>query len=75
VKIKLSRHAKRRADLYKIPQSTVDEILDGMNLREGVHEIVKEVKGFQHPLKMVLAVEKDATVLITVYPLKKGRTT
>ena len=74
MEIKFSRHAKRRADLYKIPQSTVLTVLEGRDLPPGIHEIIEEVEGFRHPLKVVVAVESDRMTVITNYPLKKGRT-
>ncbi len=74
MEIKFSRHARRRADLYKIPQSTVLALLEGRLLHPGIHEIVEKVEGFRHPLKVVVAVEGDRMTVITNYPLKKGRT-
>ena len=67
-----SRHAKRRAKLYGIPESTVTDILANMNLLQGEHEIIKDI-GQKYPLKIVVSVEKDALSVITNYPLKKGR--
>lgn len=49
MKIKFSRHAKRRAKLYKIPESTIKGILTSMDLPQGKHEIIKDVVGFKHP--------------------------
>jgi len=74
VEIKLSRHAKRRADPYKIPQATVLTILEGRDLHPGIHEIIENIEGFRFPLKIVVAVEGDRMTVITNYPLKKGRT-
>jgi hypothetical protein len=73
VQIKFSRHARRRADLYKISQSTVLAILEGKMLRPGIHEIIEKVEEFKYPLKLVVAVEDDMITVITNYPLKKGR--
>ena len=73
MKIKFSRHAKRRGKLFNISESTVIDILANMNLRQGEHEIIKDVVGFQYPLKIVVSIEKDAATVITNYPLKKGR--
>jgi hypothetical protein len=73
MRIKFSRHAKRRARLYKISQSTIIDILTSMNLSEGKHEIMKGVGGFEHRLKIVVAIEGDIITVITNYPLKKGR--
>jgi hypothetical protein len=67
-----SRHAKRRAKLYGIPESTVTDILANMNLLQGEHEIIKDI-GQKYPLKIVVLVEKDTLSVITNYPLKKGR--
>lgn len=71
--IKFSRHAKRRAKLYGIPESTVINILADMNLYQGKHEIIKDVGGFMYPLKIVVSVEKDTITVITNYPMKKVR--
>jgi hypothetical protein len=71
VRIKFSRHAKRRAKLYKIPESTITNILKDSGLSQGEHEIIKDVKGLEYPLKIVVDVEGDAITVITNYPLKK----
>ena len=75
MKMKFSRHAKRRASLYKIPESIISTILTGMNLRQGEDEIIRNVSGFPHPLKIVVSVAGDTATVITNYPLKKGRNT
>ncbi|HET6514551.1 MAG TPA: DUF4258 domain-containing protein [Thermodesulfovibrionales bacterium] len=72
MEIKFSRHAKRRAKLYGIPESTVAAILAKMNLSQGEHEIIKDI-GQKYPLKIVVSVKKDTLSVITNYPLKKGR--
>jgi hypothetical protein len=71
--VKFSRHAKRRAKLYNIPESTIEKILVNMNLNEGEHEILKDVSGFKYPIKLVVTVESNIITVITNYPLKKGR--
>lgn len=73
MKIKFSRHSKRRGKLYKISEATIIDILTSVNLRQGEQEIVKDVVGFKYPLKIIVAVEKDITTVITNYPLKKGK--
>lgn len=73
MKIKFSRHAKRRARLYKIPESTVTNILESIKLSQGKHEIIKDVEGFKYPLKIIFAIESDIITVITNYPLKKRR--
>jgi len=70
--VKFSRHAKRRAKLYDIPNSVVENILRNFNLENGEHEIVREVSGFKYPIKIVVAVERNIITVITNYPLKKG---
>jgi hypothetical protein len=72
MKIKFSRHAKRRARLYGISESTVADIVTKMNLPHGEHEIIKDI-GQKYPLKIVVSVKKDTVSVITNYPLKKGR--
>lgn len=73
MEIKFSRHAKRRAKLYEISETTITDILTNMNLHQGDHEIIKHVPGFQYPVKMVVSVEEGLITVITNYPLKKGR--
>ncbi len=73
MKVKFSRHAKRRAKLYKIPESTILDILESIKLPQGKHEITKSVEGFKYPLKIVISVGGDIISIITTYPLKKGR--
>ncbi len=70
--IKFSRHAKRRAKLYNIPESVVENILKSLNLKNGEHEIVRKISEFKYPLKIVVVVEKSIITVITNYPLKKG---
>ena len=72
MEIEFSRHAKRRAKLYVIPESAISSILNSMNLNQGEHEIIKNIAGFKHPLKIVVSVEGDTVTVITNYPLKRG---
>ncbi len=71
MKIKFSRHATRRAKLYKIPESTIRDILNTLDLSRGKKEIIKDIEGFGYPLKVVVDIEGDIITVITNYPLKK----
>ena len=73
MQIKFSRHAKRRARLYKISESVIFNTLKNLKLSQGKQEIIKEVDGLKYPLKIVVSVENDIITVITNYPLKKGR--
>jgi len=73
MKVIFSRHAKRRAKLYGITESTVTAMLENMNFQQGEHEIIKNVSDIAYPLKIVVFVEKNTITVITTYPLKKGR--
>lgn len=74
MKITFSRHAKRRARLYKIPESAILKILQGKEWHPGTYEIIENAEeGFKYPLKIVVAVEDDILTIITNYPVKKGR--
>ncbi|MBA2848260.1 DUF4258 domain-containing protein [Thermosulfuriphilus ammonigenes] len=73
MKIKFSRHAKRRARLYKLSLSAIENILKKKNLPSGKHEIIQEVPDQKFPVKIVVSVENDTMVVITNYPLKKRR--
>jgi len=72
VKIKLSRHARRRVRLYGISPSTISGVLTGRNLSQGNHEIVVNVSGLAYPLKVVVFVEGEMITVVTAYPLKRG---
>lgn len=73
MEIKISRHAKRRGELYKISEETVRKILEGKKLIRGNQEVIESIEGFKYPLKVVVSVEDDIITVITNYPLKKGR--
>jgi len=73
MKIKFSRHAKRRGKLYNISEETVEKILEEKELIRGNQEIIEDVQGFKYPLKIVASVEGDLVTVITNYPLKRGR--
>jgi hypothetical protein len=72
VKIRFSRHAKRRANLYQIPGSTILKILEGRDFSQGSQSIIQKIEGFEYPIKIILTVEDDIITVITNYPLKKG---
>ncbi|MGD8890980.1 MAG: hypothetical protein PVF53_21365 [Desulfobacterales bacterium] len=71
--INFSRHAKRRAKLYTSPELTVEEILRGLDLHDGEHELIREIPGFKYPIKIIFFIESNMTTVITNYPLKKAR--
>ena len=74
MKIRFSRHAKRRAILYNISESVILKALEGKHLPgKGTYEILEDVEGFKYPLKIVVAIENDIITIVTNYPLKKGR--
>jgi hypothetical protein len=73
VKVKFSRHAKRIAKLYEIPESTIEKILADSELNDGEHELIRDIAGFKYPIKIVVSVKNDIMTVITNYPLKKGR--
>jgi hypothetical protein len=72
VEIRFSRHAKRRAKLYRIPESTVEKIIANVNLTVGENQIIELAPGFKFPLKIIAVLEGQVVTVITTYPLKKG---
>ena len=46
MEFRFSRHAKRRAKLYDIEESSVLEILSEGEFSTGLHEIIREVRYF-----------------------------
>ena len=73
MKIKFSRHARRRARLYKISEDLIKSIIENSTLHDGTQEIIKEVQGIAFPLKIVVSVENNIITIITNYPFKKGK--
>jgi len=73
VKLKFSRHAKRRGKLYRIPEETVKKILERKKLKKGYQEIIEYIKNFKYPLKLVISYENGIIIVITIYLLKKRR--
>jgi hypothetical protein len=71
--IKFSRHAKRRAKLYKIPENAIRKVLEATDLDAGEYELVKDISGFKFPIKIVVVVEEEIATVVTNYPLKKER--
>jgi hypothetical protein len=72
MEIRFSRHAKRRAKLYDIPESTVERIIANANLADGENQIIELAPGFKFPLKIIAVLEGQVITVITTYPLKKG---
>ncbi len=72
MKIKFSRHAKRRAKLYQLSEATIENILVDLDLKNGEHEIIQFVEGNRYPIKIVAYVKENTIIVVTNYPLKKG---
>ena len=70
--IKFSRHAKRRAKLYKIPEHEITSLLKNLILPEGEHQIIRNLPDFDLPIKIVITVENNLMTIVTCYPLKKA---
>jgi hypothetical protein len=71
MKVKFSRHARRRAKLYNIPESAIEQVIGEASLSDGENEIVSDVPGMTYPLKIVASVNGGVATIITNYPLKK----
>ena len=77
VKIKFSRHAKRRMQLYDISENDIYRALEegarGITPDGKTYFIDDRQKKFKYPLKVVAIQQGDLLLIITAYPLKKGR--
>ena len=71
LEIRFSRHAKRRAKLYSIQESIVEQVITEANLTDGENEIIRFLPGFKYPLKIIASLEGEVVTVITNYPLKK----
>lgn len=80
--VKFSRHAKRRLKLYRIDDR---DIIDEIQLWSKQHTVVSKSKfqisflakgkysKLKLPIRIVATVIKTEVLIITAYPLKKGR--
>ena len=75
----MSRHAKRRMLLYKIEENDVIETIKAYVadkvLTAGKQEIVDKTMSqkYGYPLNIAFSKENDKIVVITAYPLRRGR--
>jgi hypothetical protein len=74
LKVKFSRHAKRRAKLYSIQESIVEQVITEANLTDGENQIIRDLPGFKYPLKIVACLNGEVVTVITNYPLKRRDT-
>jgi hypothetical protein len=44
-----------------------------VNLKQGRHDIIRDVPGLRYPLKIVASVAGNTATVITNDPVKKGR--
>ncbi len=51
--IHFSRHARRRARLYKIEENDVKKIIRDENLVQGMNEVVRSIPGLIYTVKIV----------------------
>ncbi len=73
VEISFSRHAKRRAQLYGIPESTILDLVRGQVFSQGTTEVVVAVEVLEYPLKIVVSRTDNILTVVTNYPIKKGK--
>jgi hypothetical protein len=73
MKISFSRHARRRMRLYGISEDAVISIMNSTSPGIGDGEMLGHVNGFNLPIKVVFSFEDDYYIIITAYPLKRGR--
>ena len=71
-KIIFSRHAKRRMKLYGISEKEVIKLLDFTRKMNGTF-VTRSMPGFKYPIKVVFKEENEDIVVVTAYPLKRGR--
>jgi len=71
MKFHFSRHARRRMNLYRITEESVEKILRDAK-KDGKQEIIGNVSGHKYPIKVVFDIQGDYITIVTVYPLKRG---
>lgn len=82
LKIVFSRHAKRRLKLYKIEaRDIVEKIQSGFNRQDKPiknklqFSVITNTKysKIKLPIKIIAIIDKFDVLIITAYPLKKGK--
>ena len=77
MRIRFSRHAKRRMELYGITETEVKSAIDRGKkeaLQSGKTNITYDVGGkFRYPIKIIGIQEGDSFLVVTAYPLKRGK--
>ena len=76
--IKYSRHAKRRMKLYSITGDDIKSVIEqgkreisqSGNKTSIIHRIPAK---FKYPIKVIGVEEGDSFLVISAYPLKKGK--
>lgn len=76
--IRFSRHSKRRLQLYNINETDIineiEKYLLENSLPAGKVELMKKSKPkYKYPLKIIFEKNYNGIIVITVYPLKKGK--
>ena len=78
LKIRLSRHAKRRMKLYGILKSDVVRVIQqGEKVDTDDNKtafLLSMPFKYKYPLKVVTIRQEDRILIVTAYPLKKGGT-
>ena len=73
MKIIFSRHAKRRVKLYKISEKWLESKITSKHLSIGLHTIIEDSPDHALPIKTIFHVYEKESVIVTSYPLKKGK--
>jgi hypothetical protein len=75
--VRYSRHARRRMALYRIEEDDVTNVIETGTMetsKEGKVSFVGKLEPkFRYPIKVVGIEEAESFLVITAYPLKKGR--
>jgi hypothetical protein len=72
VKVKFTRHSKRRIRLYGISEDVISEVLLERDFTSGRHEIIRKTAIHPYPLKIIFPKEGDILTVMSAYPLKRG---
>jgi hypothetical protein len=59
--------------LYGISEDAVISLMEGKDFSDEADEIRGIIDGFDLPVKVVFTRENDYYIIITAYPLKRGR--
>ena len=59
--------------MYAIPEQAVADLLRQTELADGENTLIVDMPGFRYPVKIIAVVKRDCIIVVTNYPLARGK--